>query len=343
MEPTADRKFEKWTAPEIPLSVEYFLALMEEIRAAVLKGPQEREIGGVLFGTRQDANVRVAAWRPIRCEHADGPAFDLSSDDRRDLLRLLLAARSDPELRELRPVGWFVSHSSGDLALHHRDITLGNDFFTEPWQVTLVLVPSGRAGALRARFFARDAEGSLRTEPGSPDFLIEPLARPSIRWNWARDWARVAPYLPWAIAAVLTVILAGVWMTPSRAPQPLAAFALSIEDAGSAYDVVWDTSSAAIRDASRAEIQLQDGNQATQVTLDATQLRQGKLRRQRGTSDVQVRMKVYAAHGGEVQEFARLTIKTVGAAAAAPAAVQQSSPAKMKMSRAATPSPKGKN
>ena len=270
--------------------------MMKEIcRTAGKRSRNEK--GGVLFGTRQETGIKIVSWRP----------FDFSAADRRELPRLFLAARSDGELSDLQPLGWFVSRPEGDLALHDADVGLSDDFFSEPWQVTLVFAPSG--GAIRARFFVRDAEGRLRADTGARDLVFEPLTRPM----FDRDLAVVWRCLPWAIAALLAIILAGVLVARRPAAPPVVAgFALHMEDADPAFEIAWDANSPTIRDASRAEISVRDGNQASEITLDATQLRLGKVRRQRGTNDVEVRMKV-----GQAEESARLVIKTVSVPAVA--------------------------
>lgn len=312
---TAETKFGRWAAPRIPLSIEYSIEVTEDIRAAVCTGPEELEKGGVLFGIRQDRSVRISAWRPIHCEHSEGPALRLSSDDRRELLRLLLAAKHDPELAELQPLGWFVSHVSGDIALNHSDIGIANDFFSAPWQVTLVLAP-GPAGAVRARFFPRDANGALLTDSSPADFVIQPLRRSKGRLSASWDRAAVLAKLPWAIAALLAVILIAV-LTRPRNVEPvnpgfdLRISDLRIQDASPSFQIAWDANSAPIRAASGAEIRIQDGLQTSNVALNAAQLRQGEIHHGRKTSDVQVQMRVHEDRGEVVQEFARLSVHTI--------------------------------
>ena len=142
-----EARFGRWTAPQIALSIEYRLDVMEEIRAAASESLRQfssrgLDVGGVLFGTHQDNSIRILTWRPIPCEHAEGPDLSLSSDDRRELVRLLLGAKQDTELQSLQPVGWFLSHMRGDISLGAPDIEIFDGYFGEPWQVALVLLPS---------------------------------------------------------------------------------------------------------------------------------------------------------------------------------------------------------
>src|SRR5438067_12356836 len=92
--------FESWSVPEIPLTIEYSLDVLQEIRAAATNGIRQLsrgglEVGGVLFGERGEDSIRISKWRPIDCEHARGPAFLLSQNDRMALRELLQNAAQD--------------------------------------------------------------------------------------------------------------------------------------------------------------------------------------------------------------------------------------------------------
>lgn len=181
-EQAAEFIFGSWSTPEIQLTIEYPLEVLDEIRAAVCDGLQQLshgglEVGGVLFGARRENTLRILTWRPISCEHAHGPSLRLSARDRIDLARLMEVAKTDSDLAGLQPAGWFLSHARSDIFLSQSDLETFHGFFPEPWQVTLVLRPS-RSGAARAGFFLREADGSLRSESSYKDFVVESLHRP---------------------------------------------------------------------------------------------------------------------------------------------------------------------
>src|ERR1700687_1317938 len=76
------------------LRIEYPLSVLNEIRTAVVDAYLSLphgglETGGVLFGTRTEDAVRIMNHRPIPCEHAAGPSFTLSDNDREKLDVLL--------------------------------------------------------------------------------------------------------------------------------------------------------------------------------------------------------------------------------------------------------------
>jgi len=180
-EQTAEFTFGSWSAPSVPVAIEYPLEVMDEIRATVTDGLQKLargglEVAGVLFGVQRETGIRILTWRPIACEYALGPTLQLSERDRSDLTRLLETAEADPDLQGLKPVGWFLSHTRSDILLSPADLEIFNGFFPQPWQVTLVLHPS-QAGPARAGFFGREADGGLKSDSSYQEFDVKPLRR----------------------------------------------------------------------------------------------------------------------------------------------------------------------
>lgn len=170
----SDVKFAAWTVAECPIAIEYSLIVIEEIRHAVAEGFQRLsrggiEVGGILYGTREGRTVRILAMRPVACEHARGPAFLLSDKDRMALNEQLAADAEDPHLEGLISVGWFLSHTRSEITLGDSDLELYSIFFPAPWQVTLVVRP-GRGGSMRAGFFVREADGTVKSESSYLEF-----------------------------------------------------------------------------------------------------------------------------------------------------------------------------
>jgi proteasome lid subunit RPN8/RPN11 len=170
----SDIKLAAWSVAESPITIEYSLVVIEEIRHAVAEGFQRLsrggiEVGGILYGTREGRVVRILAMRPIACEHARGPAFLLSDKDRKVLNEQLAADAEDPHLEGLISLGWFLSHTRSEITLSDSDLELYSIFFPAPWQVTLIVRP-GRAGSMRAGFFVREADGTVKSERSYLEF-----------------------------------------------------------------------------------------------------------------------------------------------------------------------------
>jgi hypothetical protein len=171
---TTDVKFGSWQVAESPIIVEYSLVVIEEMRHEVAEGFQRLsrggiEVGGVLYGTRDGRTLRILAMRPIACEHARGPGFLFSDKDRIALNEQLVRDKDDPQLQDLISVGWFLSHTRSEIALTESDLEIYSIFFPAPWQVTLVIRP-GRGGSMRAGFFVREADGTVRGERSYLEF-----------------------------------------------------------------------------------------------------------------------------------------------------------------------------
>lgn len=170
-------QFASWRVPQFPRAIEYPLEVMEEIRAFACDELLQLshggdEVGGVLFGTRREDLVRILTWRPMACEHLEGEGLRLSYNDRMNLAVQLEVARQNPDLKDLRPVGWFVSHLSGEVALSASDLETYYGFFPEAWQVALVIRPQG-SGRAQAGFFVRETDGKLQSEKTYHCFELE--------------------------------------------------------------------------------------------------------------------------------------------------------------------------
>jgi len=167
-----------WRVPQVSTAIEYSLELLEEIRAFACDELLQlshagNEVGGVLFGTRRDDLIRIVTWRPIACEHSQGENFAFSSNDRMNLAVQLELARQNADLKDLRPVGCFVSHLHEGVCLRPSDLEIYNGFFPETWQVALVISPKGE-GCAEAGFFVREAGEKLRTESSYRSIELRP-------------------------------------------------------------------------------------------------------------------------------------------------------------------------
>src|ERR1700689_4536990 len=175
-------EFASWRVPQFQRAIEYPPEVMEEIRAFACDELLQLshggdDVGGVLFGTRRDDLVRILTWRPIACEHTQGEGLRLSYNDRMNLAVQLEVARQNADLKDLRPVGWFVSHLRGGVALLDSDLEIYNGFFPDAWQVAMVICPKGN-GLAQAGFFVREADAKVRADASYQSFELAPLHPP---------------------------------------------------------------------------------------------------------------------------------------------------------------------
>jgi proteasome lid subunit RPN8/RPN11 len=164
----------KWEAPSCPFQIEFAAGKLEEVRLAVTDQfyalPRGGlEIGGVLFGSREDNLLRIEDYRMIECEHLTGPSFILSRNDREGLERLLAETAKEG----LTPLGWFHSHTRTGIFLSAQDLEIHQRFFPEPWQIALVLRPANLEPT-RAGYFFRAASGEIASESCVREFVVDP-------------------------------------------------------------------------------------------------------------------------------------------------------------------------
>ncbi len=199
--------FEIWGTEDSSVTIEYSLVVLEEIRQEVSQGAMKFsrggiEVGGILYGTRDGRKIRIESIRPIVCDHARGPSFLLSDDDRAKLEKQFADEATDQHLTGLIRVGWYVSHTRGELAMTEADLELFSNYFRDPWQVTLVIRP-GRGSHMRAAFFVWENDGTVRShqsykEFNFPDRLSGVLdtAPPRSERSESRGAFRTLPPLP---------------------------------------------------------------------------------------------------------------------------------------------------
>jgi JAB1/Mov34/MPN/PAD-1 ubiquitin protease len=174
-----------WSAPEVAFRIEYSPEIMDEVRAYACDTLSRlshggREVGGVMYGLQRAGVIRVVTWRPIKSEYANGDILKLSNNDRLTLAVQFEAARGNAELKDLRPVGWFVTHYNGTVAMTEADLETYSGFFPESSQVTLVIHPTG-GGRAEAGFFVRETDGSVKSDASYKQFVLEPMiAAPAV-------------------------------------------------------------------------------------------------------------------------------------------------------------------
>lgn len=159
--------------------IEYSLAVLEELRLYAEEGFQKIphggiEVGALLLGERlaEGAGVRITEWRPMACDHARGPGFALSDADRDALRAQIARCAGAEELRGLSVVGWCHTHTRSKIFLSLEDMAIHEVFFSEPWQIAMVMRPQKDLPAL-AGFFCRDSEGVMRTESSALEFTVQ--------------------------------------------------------------------------------------------------------------------------------------------------------------------------
>ncbi len=333
-----------WSVEGHPIRISCPAPVIESIRQAAWEGLQKvprrgLEIGGVLFGVREGDEIRIAAWRPIPCEHANGPGFELSARDEAALKELLESAASEPGLKGLEAVGWFHSHTREAVTLSKGDLDLYNRFFPAPWQIALVIRPHAYEPA-RAGFFFRESSGAIHSAASYKEFILEARRRrlpasfdadkvageapkvhgpkrgiglppPAPAPATAPEAAPGEPRRPalrrWLRALALAAAAAAALFfglpllhTPSRSE----ALALGVRDAGDDLVVEWNRACPLLRQASSAALAIEDGGRRHELILAPPELETGSLTYSRQGGDVLFRLTLTFPNREPVTEMA---------------------------------------
>ncbi len=212
-----------WGAPDCPFVIEYAPDALEGIRLAVSDAffslPRGGvEIGGVLLGKWSEGRLTISEYAPLDCEHAFGPSFTLSLNDRSKLADLIAMPRGDN-----RPVGWYHSHTRSAIFLSAADLDLHAEFFKEPWQVALVLKPHTYL-PMRAGFFFRESGGSIHSgEAAYREFTLEPPGLKAAVASTAAASTAAVPAISTAVAPPADAPSTSIAPSPVPAPAPPAA------------------------------------------------------------------------------------------------------------------------
>jgi hypothetical protein len=167
-----------WIDPDSSFKITYSLPVFHEVDFYVSEGFRRIphggvELGGLLFGRRDGNSARIEAFRNIESEHASGPSFVPSERDLKMLEQQLAVAKSDPDLADLEPLGWFVAHTRSDLEMNDREVALFDRFLPGPGKFTVLAKPE-RFQPTRFAFLLRTEDGQIQRD-GRDRAVILPL------------------------------------------------------------------------------------------------------------------------------------------------------------------------
>ena len=316
-------QFGTWGIPGRKPVIVYGIALVERL-AAEAGQASPKPVGGVLFGSAGDQDIRVTAFRPVECVAGEEDVSPFTEAGELDLDHLATVPQNDPELAGLQPVGWYRSRWESAIQLNHEDLRVWNRYFPEPTQVSLVLRVQ-KDSPVRAGFFFRPQNGgpvridsSYRTfeiDPGAdvgrlaeavksggmpllpppteepvglappPELFTPPAPAPDrLRYLWA-----LACLLS---AAVVSLVAFSWWRSGSHLPQPTQDVSLRFKGSPDRLALVWNPKAALIRGAKRAELRLIDGDSDRTELLTPPELLSGERRLANRSGRVEAQLRI---------------------------------------------------
>jgi proteasome lid subunit RPN8/RPN11 len=172
-----DSEILTWSVPECPFTVACSARTLDDIRLVITDAffslaRGGLEIGGILLGGFDGKRLSVLEYAQLECEHAYGPSFTVSPNDRARLRQLLGSVPEDHP--GLQVVGWYHSHTRSGIHLSEEDLDLYHRYFPESWQVAMVMKPHTFDPA-RIGFFFRGADGTVYAKESYKELTLEPL------------------------------------------------------------------------------------------------------------------------------------------------------------------------
>jgi hypothetical protein len=277
-------QYRRWCPPQSLLRIEFLPELLHDVRlssAPPVRGIPLRWIprlnravtqsGGLLFGVRQENEVRVLAAHAN--EHPDG----------------------------LDPVGIFIWRERGEVFLTDEDLAK----FEKHQGVLALVIAGGQAG-----FFVRESDGSVQAIRSHEEFTVaDAVSRPASGEMDAADQVPAPASRGWQFAwkrmgacAALLAVPAGAfaYLRPLLPSLPLA---LAIREEAGQLVIGWNAGALA----GGGRLEIQDGSKRTVLMLPAdasgaTYGRQG--------DEVEVRLSADTRIGGAHWEAARFVAKT---------------------------------
>jgi hypothetical protein len=145
--------------------------LLEVMRGFGAVPKRGAEVGGLLLGTAEVEDgrivVKVEEFEPVECDHAAGPSYILSDEDRAAFLEAVQRWTPGPE-RRIYAVGYYRGHTRDGICLAAEDLSVLQEYFPEPSAIALVVKPYATKVSRAGIFFRED--GQFRADASYLEF-----------------------------------------------------------------------------------------------------------------------------------------------------------------------------
>jgi hypothetical protein len=270
-------------------------------------------MAGVLLGIRAGAAIRILDWRPIACGHTRGPSFVLSERELAGLASYLEGSQSMAAAHGWSILGWFVSHSTPEFALHPEERDIQQRFFA--YDGCLLVIHADGGGEARCAVH-------LGTELlPDPPFVVKPVRlSPSERQPPPALAAPVGQGVPfhqtpvaWSAfaALLLAAVSIGIWATVQRrqpsvvsppAPPPIEILSLHAGPRDGRFVIAWNGQSETIRYASSYNLFIRDGDRQENYELSRSSAVSGVHYYRPKGRVIEVKLRLSAGDGRSFEE-----------------------------------------
>ncbi|MBY0507679.1 MAG: hypothetical protein K2X03_27440 [Bryobacteraceae bacterium] len=176
--------------------------VIDRLSAEVMRGfgsvpKRGAEVGGILLGevvTESPLLVHIRDFSIVSCDYRRGPSFQLTEADTR-LFAETVEKATQSNARDLRPVGYFRSHTRDGMGLTDEDLQLFSNYFPDPTGMVLLIRPFATKVSQAGFFF--EEKGQIRSDA---PYLTFPFRRRELGGGSVGDSPRAAdlalPELP---------------------------------------------------------------------------------------------------------------------------------------------------
>jgi hypothetical protein len=189
---TATQSYYNWAPDGKQIHVRLDFDVIDRMSAEVMRGfgsvpKRGAEVGGLLLGTVDKSGkllVHIHDFVIVPCDYRRGPSYQLTDSDTRAFSDAVAKAHQGGN-PELRPVGYFRSHTRDGMALTDEDLQLFSNYFPDPTSVILLVRPFATKVSQAGFFF--EENGQIRSDP---TYLQFPFRRRELGGGAIGDGAR---------------------------------------------------------------------------------------------------------------------------------------------------------
>ena len=170
---TSTAPFYVWKPAGKSISVQIQFDVIDRVLLEVMRGfgavpKRGAEVGGILLGTTEVQGdhtlVKVEDFEIVDCDHASGPSFILSDDDRSGFEESMQRWRQGPD-RRIFAVGYYRGHTREGICLAAEDLSLLEEMFPEPSAIALVVKPYATKVSMAGIFFREEGQFKADASP----------------------------------------------------------------------------------------------------------------------------------------------------------------------------------
>ena len=163
------KSYYSWAPDGKPVQVWLDFDVIDRMSAEVMRGfgsvpKRGAEVGGVLLGRVDKTGkltIHVHDFVIVPCDYRRGPSYQLTSADTQ-LFSDAVAKATQGSAADLRPVGYFRSHTRDGMGLTEDDLQLFSNFFPDPTSVILLVRPFATKVSQAGFFF--EENGQIRSD-----------------------------------------------------------------------------------------------------------------------------------------------------------------------------------